>query len=185
MQPIDDTAIIKALKFGNVSAFDEMYYKYNKKLFAFSLKYLKDRAEAEDLIQKVFIIIWERRELLDENKAFERYLFKITRNEVYDVLKKRVTCEYYENYILDIQDPGMDDLERKKLIEAAYQLIDHLPERRAQIFRMSKEEGLTYKQIAEILHITENTVDTQIRHSLNFLRKEMLKLRTIILFIIH
>ncbi len=67
------------------------------------------------------------------------------------------------------------------MIERVFELVDHLPEKRARIFRMSKEEGLTYKEIAQQLNISENTVDTQIRHSLNYLRKEMLKFQKIVL----
>lgn len=178
---LDDRKLIEALKKGDVKAFDEVYYRYTKKLFIFSLKFLKDRQESEDLIQKVFTTIWERREHLNSDKSFEGYLFKILRNEIYDILKLRIIREHYCNYILN--DPGSDpdDLEKKKMIERVFELVNNLPEKRAKIFRMSKEEGLTYKEIAEQLNISENTVDTQIRHSLNYLRKEMLTFQKIIL----
>lgn len=182
---LDDRELIGALKEGNIKAFDQVYYKYNRKLFVFSLRFLKDREEVEDMIQKVFTTIWERREHLDENKSFEGYLFRIVRNEIYDILKLRIIREHYHDYLLNSYDSDLDDLEKKKMIENVFQLIDNLPERRAKIFRMSKEEGLTYKEIAEQLHISENTVDTQIRHSLNYLRKEMLRYQRIILFFIH
>jgi len=178
---LDDKELIEALKKGDVKAFDEVYYRYTKKLFIFSLKFLKDRQEAEDLIQKVFITIWERRDHLNPDKSFEGYLFRIVRNEIYDLLKLRIIREHYCNYILNDSELDPDDLEKKKMIERIFELVDHLPEKRAKIFRMSKEKGLTYKEIAEQLNISENTVDTQIRHSLNYLRKEMLRFQKIVL----
>ncbi len=182
---LEDKGLIGALKKGNIQAFDKVYYKYSRKLFVFSLKFLKDRQEAEDMIQKVFTVVWERREYLNEDKSIEGYLFKIIRNEIYDQLKLRIIREHYCNFILSNPESDLDDLEKKRMIERIFELVDHLPERRAKIFRMSKEDGLTYKEIAEQLNISENTVDTQIRHSLNYLRKEMLKFQKIILFFIH
>ncbi len=182
---LEDKELIGALKKGNIQAFDKVYYKYSRKLFVFSLKFLKDRQEVEDMIQKVFTVVWERREHLDEEKSIEGYLFKIIRNEIYDQLKLRIIREHYCNLILNSPEPDLDDLEKKRMIERIFELVDHLPERRAKIFRMSKEDGLTYKEIAERLNISENTVDTQIRHSLNYLRKEMLKFQKIIVLFIH
>lgn len=181
LDSLADIELIKALKEGNILAFDQVYYKYSKKLFVFSLKFLKDKQEVEDLIQKVFTAIWERREYLNPEKSFEGYLFKIIRNEIYDIFKLRLIREHYYNYILNDPASDPDDLEKKKMIERVFELANNLPEKRAKIFRMSKEEGLTYKEIAEQLNISENTVDTQIRHSLNYLRKEMLNFQKIIL----
>lgn len=177
----NDSLFVDALKKGEVAAFDKLYYQYSRKLFIFSMKFLKDRQETEDLIQKVFLTIWERRQHLDREKSFEGYLFKIVRNEIYDLLKLRIIREHYADYLLNNQPADPDDLDKKKLIEQVFQLVNNLPEKRARIFRMSKEEGLTYKEIAGRLQISENTVDTQIRHSLNYLRQEMLKFQKILL----
>lgn len=187
MDILEDKALIKALKNGDTKAFDKVYYKYHRKLYAFSFKFLKSKRDVEDLIQKIFVILWERRNTLDVNKSLGGYLFVIARNEIYDDLKTKIIKDHYTDYILNELEYNSehDELEKKKKIELAYQLIDRLPERRAEIFRLSKEDGLTYKQIAEKLNISENTVDTQIRHSLNFLRKEMLKYQRFILLFFH
>ena len=181
----EDKELVGALKKGIIQAFDRIYHKYSRKLFAFALRFLKDRQEVEDIVQKVFLVVWERRERLNEDKSIEGYLFKIIRNEIYDQLKLRIIREHYCDFILNNPEQDLDDLEKKKMIERVFELVDNLPERRAKIFRMSKEEGLTYKEIAERLDITENTVDTQIRHSLNYLRREMLKFQKIIVLFIH
>jgi len=173
MKYTKDQIILTALKNGDVSAFDKVYYKYHKKLFAYSLKFIKNHADIEDLIQKIFVIIWEKRENINPEKSFNNYLFTIVRNEIYDFLKRKIFTAYYNDQILSDIEETNEDTETKKVIEMVYDLIEKMPERRRQIFLMSRDDGLTYKQIAEKLGISENTVDTQIRNALNYLRTEL------------
>lgn len=175
MKTAEDKSILTALKKGDIIAFDEIYYKYHKKLFAYSMKFIKSHADIEDLIQKIFVIIWEKRENIDPDKSFNNYLFTIIRNEIYDFLKKKVMTEYYNDQILSEIEETDDDIETKKLVEIIYTLIEKMPERRRQIFKMNRDLGMTYRQIAKELGISENTVDTQIRNSLNYLRAELPK----------
>ena len=95
------------------------------------------------------------------------------------MLRKRISENCYIDYMLQQNLLFADDLEKqiedKELCEIINQLLQQLPERRLEIFRMSRDENLTYKQIAEKLQISENTVDTQIRNVLNFLRRELKK----------
>ena len=163
------------MKDGDIKAFDELYYKYHKKLYAFSLRFLKSRADVENLIQKIFVIIWEKRENINPEKSFNNYIFTIVRNEIYDLLKKKVATEYHNDHILGDIEQTDDDIEMKKLVEIIYTLVENIPERRRQIFLMNRDHGMSYKQIAEELGISENTVDTQIRNSLNYLRSELPK----------
>lgn len=175
MKPTEDKDLLKALKDGDLKAFDEIYYKYHKKLFAYSLKFIKSRADIEDLIQKIFVIIWEKRENINPEKSFNNYLFTIIRNEIYDFLKKKAITEYYNDQIFAEIEETNEDIEIKKLVEIIYSLIEKIPERRRQIFMMNRDLGMTYRQIATELGISENTVDTQIRNSLNYLRTELPK----------
>ena len=175
MENNEEKAILTALKNSDIKAFDTIYYKYHKKLFAYSLRFIKCHADIEDLIQKIFVFIWEKRANINPDKSFNNYLFTIIRNEIYDLLKKKALMEYYNDQIIgDIAETN-DDIEIKKLVELIYSLIEKMPERRRQIFMMNRDLGLTYKQIAEELGISENTVDTQIRNSLNYLRNELHK----------
>ncbi len=180
----EDKALIKALANGDIKAFDKLYYTYHKKLYAFSLRFLKNQSEVEDLVQKVFIVIWEKRGSINPDKSFSNYLFTIARNDIYDLLKKKTFSEYYNDQILADVEQTEDDIEIKKLVELIYSLIENIPERRRQIFLMNRDMGLTYRQIAEELGISENTVDTQIRHSLNYLRGELSKHKDLSLVLI-
>ena len=137
-------------------------------------------------MQSVFITVWETRKSIDPTKSFSAYLFSIARNRFYDMLRKRITESCYADYVL-LRDNLVDnDLEKhiedKEINEIINRLLQKLPERRQEIFRMRYDENLSYKQISEKLQISENTVDTQIRNALNFFRKEMPKYLKLLLF---
>ncbi len=174
-QILREKANLILLKSGDVEAFDCLYNSYHKKLFAFIYKFLNNWHDTEDLVQKIFVTIWEKRVNINSDKSFNSYLFTIARNEIYDILKKKVITEYYGDCIMDVVSKDGCDIEEKKVIETIYSLLEKVPERRRRIFLMSKDMGLTYKQIGKQLGISENTVDTQIRNVLNYLREELPK----------
>ena len=167
------------LSTGDYGAFNILYDKYHRALYFFALKLSNNPHEAEELVQSVFVTIWETRHSIDPSKSFSAYLFSIARNRFYDMLRKRVTEKYYADYLLQqnnliADDPGKQ-IEDKEINEIINKLLEQIPKRRQEIFRMSHEENLSYKQIAKKLQISENTVSTHIKNVLNFLRKELPK----------
>jgi RNA polymerase sigma-70 factor (ECF subfamily) len=180
--------LLIALSSGDMKAFDALYDKYHKSLYGFALRLSKDSDEAEDLVQSVFVSVWELRESIDVEKSFRSYLFSIARNRFYDILRHKVAENRYIHYILQqyaySSEPNYIEqhLEEKEFSTLINTLLDRVPERRRLIFKMSREAKLSYKQIAQKLQISENTVDTQIRNVLNFLRKELLKYMLMIIF---
>ena len=168
-----------ALVSGEFGAFNFLYEKYHWALYLFALKLSKNQHEAEELVQSVFVTVWETRQTIDPTKSFSAYLFSIARNRFYDMLRKRIVENCYVDYILNQDHPVTDDIEKqvedKEINEIIQKLLQRVPERRQEIFRMSRDENLSYKQIATKMQISENTVDTQIRNVLNFLRKELPK----------
>ena len=170
---------VVALSAGDFNAFNILYEKYHQALYFFALKLSKNQHEAEELVQSVFVTVWETRQAIDSEKSFSAYLFSIARNRFYDMLRKRVIESCYADYIFQQNNLITNDLEKEiednEINEIINKLLQQVPERRLEIFRLSREENLSYKQIAQKLQISENTVDTQIRHVLNFLRKELPK----------
>lgn len=176
-----------ALVAGDFKAFDALYKKYHRALYHFSLKLSKDQHEAEELVQSTFVAVWETRKTIDPDKSFSAYLFNIARNRFYDMLRKRVTESCYVDYILHRDHAEFDDdlekqIEDREINEIIQKLILQAPERRQEIFRMRYDECFSYKQIADRLQISENTVDTQIRNVIGFLRKELPKYLKMLLF---
>ncbi len=176
----DEKILVCQLKQGNDEAFKQLFLKYHKKLYHFSKKILKDRDESEGIVQNVFMEIWETRKRLDEEKSFSGYLFKIAKNKIYNTIRKKINEQVYREYIVSENHgngPSVEDEYNSRHLSITIEkLIDSLPRRRKEVFLLSRDEGLTYKEIATKLKISENTVDTQIRSALNFLRNQFRKL---------
>jgi len=182
----DEYKCLSALVAGDFQAFNVLYEKYHRTLYFFALKLSKNPHEAEELVQSVFVTVWEKRQTIDPAKTFNAYLLSIARNRFFDMLRKRIIESYYTDYMM-FRDNFIDNdieiqIEEKEINEIINKLLQQLPERRQEIFRMRYDENQSYKQISKKLQISENTVDTQIRNALNFLRKELPKYMKFLLF---
>lgn len=172
--------LVKKLKDGDSFAFEVLFYKYRNKVKGFAVKMVPAQVDPEEIVQEVFVKLWLKKEAVDPERDFQSFLFSIAKNLILDHLKSAVNRKLYFVGEHFHQDLLIDDSSESSLIDDAEEklqkLIDEIPERRREIFRLSRFEGLSYKQIAERLNISENTVDSQIRNALAFLRKEFRKM---------
>jgi len=172
--------LVKKLKEGDSFAFEVLFYKYRNKTKGFALKIVPAQIDPEEIVQEVFVRVWLKKDAIDPEKDFQSYLFSIAKNLVLDHLKSAVNRKLYfvgEHFHQDLLvDDGLEASISEETEEKLQKLINEIPERRREIFRLSRFEGLSYKQIAERLNISENTVDSQIRNALAFLRKEFRKI---------
>lgn len=171
--------LLKKLKEGDSFAFEVLFYKYRNKVKGFAIKIVPAQVDPEEIVQEVFVKIWLKKEFIDPAKDFQSYLFSIAKHLVLDHLKSAVNRRLYfvdEQFHQDLQiEDGAENTHIEDAEDKLQKLIDEIPERRREIFCLSRFEGLSYKQIAERLNISENTVDSQIRNALAFLRKEFRK----------
>lgn len=169
--------LVKKLSEGDSFAFEVLFYKYRNKVKGFAVKMVPAQVDPEEIVQEVFVKLWLKKEALNPDKEFQSYLFSVAKNLILDHLKSAVNRKLYfvgEHFQQDLLfDEGPENQIRDGVEEKLQQLINEIPERRREIFRLSRFEGLSYKQIAERLKISENTVDSQIRNALAFLRKEL------------
>jgi len=182
-----DQDLAARLKEDDQLAFEVLFYKYKNKLKGFVLKLAPPQIDPEEIVQKVFIKVWMLRTRIDAQKSFSSFLFTIAKNEVVDYLRSAVNRKIYlvgEGLAedLNIGDEAGNEAQLE-MEQKVGELIRNLPERRRQIFELSRYEGMSYKQIAAKLNISENTVDTQIRKALNYLRVEMKKIRIFLLIL--
>lgn len=177
-----DYHTVKNLKQGDVKAFDDLYNKYAARLCNFSLKYLKSVEEAEEVVQEVFLYIWDKREGLKPDNSFNAYIFTIAYNIIKKYFIKKTRDNAYKDdliYTLLQQENNLDNtIDYKFLLEKVELIINALPARRKEIFIKRKYDGLSVKQIAEELGISPNTVENQLasarKQILNELQKEKL-----------
>jgi RNA polymerase sigma-70 factor (ECF subfamily) len=176
--------LVEKLNKGDSFAFEVLFYKYRGKIKGFASRIVPSQIDPEEIVQEVFVKVWLKKETVDPSKNFESYLYSITKNLVLDHLKSAVNRKLYfvgghfQQDLITEEDANFkfaDDTQEKLL-----KFIKQIPERRRAIFCLSRFEGLTYKQIADKLNISENTVDSQIRNALSFLRKEFRKITTLI-----
>ena len=173
---IFDSETIKRFKADDMSAFDIIYRKYSKKLYRFAYSIIKDKPDAEGIVHEVFIKVWEKRNKIDEYLSFESYLFTITYNTTISFIRKKAKENKYIEYMKSLQNPSIQsniipEIEYKELKEKSEKIIGLLPSRQKQIYKLSRGEELTYKEIAAKLNISINTVETHMERALKAIRK--------------
>lgn len=175
----ENIILVNHLRLGNPKAFEKLFLKYHRKVYYFCYSILRNREDCEGLVQNIFSDIWENRERLDSTRSFYGYLFRIARNKIYNHLRKNLNEQVYREYIINSNNSSDNkteaDLDLSELSNIIEETIGRLPPRRKEIFMLSRSEGLTYREIGRKLNISENTVDTQIRNALDFIKQELKK----------
>jgi len=166
------------LRNGDILAFDELYRLYSHKLFSFVFRILKDEADSDDIVQEVFLKIWEHREKLLDCKLLNSFIFTIAYNNSISLIRKRISSTKYIEYLRDlsVNQPQGNFRTEIELIELKNQienLISHLPERQKQVFLMHRKKGLTYPEIAGELEISKNTVENHMVKAMKYLRRNL------------
>ena len=169
------------------AALGELIHLYSSKLFAYALKFTKSREYAEELVQEAFVRLWIHRKKLNQDLSFNAYLFTIAKHLAYDFLKKTAHEAELKAALLENYTPAYNPVEARLRYEeyerAALQAIDQLSPKRQLIYRLSREKGMTYEEIALHLGISKNTVKEQIAQATKSI-KEYLYLHTDIAFVL-
>lgn len=174
---IKEEELMTCLSNDDRKAFEYIFRTYYQDLCRFGATYVKDYDVAEELVQQIFINIWERRYELAISTSMKSYLFTAVRNKSFNYLKLQLPKEYKK---VDVDNVGfMDDsnMEEDIVFEdlkvCVANAIDALPEKCKAIFNLSRNSGLTYKEIAEELDISVKTVENQIGIALKKLREQL------------
>ena len=170
-----------AVKYGDHQAFVELYNDYWGQVYDFSRLYISRVADAEEIVQDVFVKLWESRHLLKEDESFKGFLFIITRNIVFSRNRKKVNENLFKTSVLSAF--GNESNYNSNSVEEEYcasqlavfidKLIGSLPEQQKRCFLLSREENLSYKEIAERLGISPKTVEIHIGKALKFLKNSI------------
>jgi RNA polymerase sigma-70 factor (family 1) len=174
-----DNEIIAGLREGSKMVIDQMYKVYHKRIFAFAFSLLKIEDDALDIVHEVFIKLWEHRHNLESNTKIEPLIFTIARNTVLSLFRKRASETKYQNYmIIDNKDEKSEAstenmAEYSFLKEKVDHLVEQLPQKSQRVYILSREKGLSNKEIAGQLKIAEKTVEDHITRSLTLLKKHL------------
>jgi len=173
----DDHNLVDLLQQGDVIAFDLLFNVYGPKLFGFAMKYFKNESDSEELVQEVFVQVWEHRQLLKSELSFKSYLFTIALNQIRKHFnKKSISLRYLENLQQDQENEdnaSFHDDDYESIMNQINFIIGQMPPRRREIFMKSKLEGKSSKEISAELNISAGTVDNQVSEALRFIRSQL------------
>jgi len=169
--------IIRRLKKDNKSAVDELFGYYYPRLYHFSKSILKIETGIDDILQEVFVKIWLNRQKISNAGTFNAYIFTITKNEVLNLIRSSVKDHTFKDelYLRSVAEEyqTQNQLEYDEIKTGIDHIVSSLPEKRKQVFILSRTEGLSNKEIAQQLNISEKTIEDHITHAIKHIKSAM------------
>ncbi|MDN5204346.1 RNA polymerase sigma-70 factor [Fulvivirgaceae bacterium BMA10] len=173
-----DKALLQKVMKGCERSFEVLFKKYHGFLYHYAFRVLRDESMADEMVHKTFIRIWDLKETLSDIKSFKNYIYSVNRSLVVDELRaisrNRRLAEQLAQRIISSHNSVEEDIIYNDLEEIALQAIEQLPTKRKEIFKLSRHDGFTHKEIAHKLNISENTVKVSVSKSLKQIRDYML-----------
>lgn len=175
----DEKALLSQAATGDRQAFTQLYKAYLNNSYNYIYLFTKSREETEEILQEVFVKIWESREKLAEVQSFKNYLFKSAKNKLLDQIRKeqirhRVLTEIKRNKSI-VQETTNDDFAYREYYRIVQEAIEKLPPKRKLIFRLNTENSLSHDEIAEQLNISKSVVKNQLYKAYDFVRQYLFK----------
>ena len=172
-----DDELVTLLKQGDEQAFAQIYKRYADKLAGFAGSKLYSLDDARDILHDIFVKLWEGREQLHITSNLQSYLFAVIRHRIIDKIRKNITREEYASAVQSIAITYDADAEKQVELKELKQIIgnslDQLSPRIKEIYKLSREEGLSNREIAEKLDLSEQTVKNQLSAALKHLRQTL------------
>lgn len=169
--------ILLRMRQGDEFAFEKIYRLYSPKLYGKLLRLIKSIPQTEEILQDVFLKIWEHRTSIDPEKSFNAFLFKIAENKAYDFFRKAARDKKLEAELIAVStlnyialEEFVADNEKLIFLENA---INKLPPQRQQVFRLCKLEGKSYKEVSELLGISLSTISDHIVKATKSIREHI------------
>lgn len=173
----NEKELVILLKENNEAAFEKLYFLYSKRILGYLIKLVKSDTIASEILQEIFIKIWNNRQNINPNLSFRSYLFRIAENKVVDFFRKAArdkklqatliqsACEEYCHV-----EEGFCAKENEQIL---HDVINLLPTRRRQIFQLIKIEGHSYDEVSQLLSISTSTINDHIVKATKFIREQL------------
>lgn len=173
----DDEELMNEIRAGNMLAFDCLYRRYSNKVYQFGRHILKSNEDTENLVQDVFLSLYENRHKIEKCSSVKYYIYTITYNSAISQIRKRVNESRFIDYLKYIQDCDQtfpnSQLEYRELVEELTEIVSTLPKRQREIYLLHREKGFKYKEIARKMNISINTVENQMSGAINKIRQKV------------
>lgn len=177
MCSVEETGFIQFLSSGDDKAFSELYDRYWEPLFGYVMHVLQDKEDSMDIVQDTFITVWQQRTSLGNVQSFKAYIFSIARYKALRYIRMNIRKRDYLSSLLNFLQ-AHDESPEELMINGELQSIintevANLPPKMREVFLLSREQRLSYREIAAKLNISDKTVKKQISNSLKLIRLKM------------
>lgn len=178
----DDQQLLELLKLDDSIAFERLFEKYASRLYRFSLHLFNGNVyDAEEVVQDVFLKIWENRAKIDTVQNFNSYVITIAKHQVYDRIKHKFVAQKYRKHILHFSAKSISEEDQymlKNMVALMRSCVALMPEQQRGIILL-RNRGYTNAEIAQKLNLSVRTIETHVSNALKFLRNYFLKNREI------
>ncbi len=175
---IDDPELLLAIKNGKHDAFKTFFDKYHKHLYYFLLKKGASEDTSKDLIQQAFVMIWEKRASIDENKSLRSYLFRIAYTRLLNLYRDSAKFDNTDHIDIEDSDSTKEEEDRSETLKVAIEnAISSMPKKRQEVFRLCFIQEFTYRECAEVLDVSIKTIENHMGLALKDLRASLEKYR--------
>ena len=173
-----DELLQQRLNAGEVTALEYLFHQYYDDLCRYTVVFTKDIAIAENIVQDLFVYLWEHRDTIEIHYSFESYLYQASRYKALNYKRDKARKDTILPFLAVTNNSrisvGADEaIEFKELNQIVWKAIELLPVRCQQIFRLSRTEELSYREIAELMNISISTVDNQVNTALKKIKKHV------------
>lgn len=177
----NDRQLVSRLKIGDKKAFEEIFRKYREKIYYFAIRYYNSAEDAENVVQDVFIKLWDEREGVKEELSLNNYIYTIAKNHLFNIQRKKINEKAYRSYIVDhlVEVSNLEnELIYADLKAKIDEIIEELPTQRKKVFILSNFEGLSNKELASQLNLSVRTIEVHKSLALQTIRKALKKIST-------
>lgn len=184
-----DEKLLEFLRGGDRTAFTEIYNRYWQVMITHACKILKDDNEALDVVQDIFLTIWNRSSELHIENSLKSYLYTATRNQALKVINRSNRKEEFASELAASFEESMSTTDEvlafNELSEILEEAVKKLPPRLKAVYEKSREQGLPHKAIAQELDIAENTVKSAMHRTLTYLRTKLNPFLSLLFFFLR
>lgn len=172
-----ESELLSLLQGGNQQAFGVLYNRYKAPLYLHAFRMLQDDEEARDIVQELFSVIWAKRESLKISTTFEGYLFSTIKNRILNFIAHRKVVDRYTKYLSTFVEEGISGEDERfvnrELLAIIQEEVAMLPPKMREVFEMSRYEGMSNKEIAARLGISDLTVKKQLNNAAKILKPKI------------
>ncbi len=172
---MEEKEMLSDLRLGSQTAFRQIYSLYSGRIYLNIRKMVKSEQDAAELLQEVFIKVWDKRELIDAEQSFRSYLFQIAKYTVYNFIRKNNLEKQIQAYLslhnTQLYTHVEEQLNEKQDEQWLSQTIEQLPPQRRLIYRLCKIEGKSYAEVSTLLRISTSTINDHIVKATKYIKE--------------